>query len=174
MRLVLLLSFGLLFSWGAVAQSSKKAARQPLTPDAKAVEAAVVHFFDGMRAGDSAMARSVLAPNARLLSVGADKAGKVLPRETPLPKFLEMIAQPHPQVLDERIWDVRVHLDGDLATLWCEYAFYVGDTFSHCGVDAFQLYRSPEGWKIFAIADTRRKENCDLKAAQAAKAKPTP
>ncbi|ALJ01411.1 hypothetical protein DC20_12090 [Rufibacter tibetensis] len=151
---------------------AKKAA--PAVADAKAVEAAVVRLFDGMRAGDSTMARSVLAANARLLSVGAGKDGIVMPRETPINKFVEMIGQNHPQALDERIWNVKVNVDGDLATLWCDYAFYVGDTFSHCGADAFQLYRSPQGWKIFVISDTRRKEGCDLKAAQAAKGKTTP
>ncbi|WP_207432773.1 nuclear transport factor 2 family protein [Sabulibacter ruber] len=173
MRQSLLLLFCLCLSATTFSQS-RKTAKTTVSPDDKAVEAAVVRFFDGMRAGDSTMARSVLAPNARLFSVSADKTGKVLPRETPMNKFVEMIAQPHPQVLDERIWDVKVSIDGDLATLWCEYAFYIGDTFSHCGVDAFQLYRSPEGWKIFVISDTRRKENCDLKAAQAAKSKSTP
>ncbi|MBC3542041.1 nuclear transport factor 2 family protein [Rufibacter sediminis] len=169
MRPFLLLAFYLLMT-GATFAQTRKAAPAP-SADAKAVEAAVVRFFDAMRTSDSTMARSVLADNARLMSVGAGKDGKILPRETPMNKFVEMIGQHHPQVLDERIWDVKVNIDGDLATLWCEYAFYVGDTFSHCGVDAFQLYRSPEGWKIFTISDTRRKENCDLKAAQAAKSK---
>ncbi|GGK59658.1 nuclear transport factor 2 family protein [Rufibacter glacialis] len=156
---------------GSVFAQTRKTAPAAASSDAKAVEAAVVRFFDGMRASDSTMARSVLAPNARLFSVGAGKDGTVLARETPMAKFVEMIGQKHPQVLDERIWNVKVNLDGDLATLWCDYAFYVGDTFSHCGADAFQLYRSAEGWKIFSITDTRRKEGCDLKAAQAAKAK---
>ncbi|WP_192825131.1 nuclear transport factor 2 family protein [Rufibacter sp. LB8] len=163
----LLLAFAAL-SFSAEAQT-KKAAALALNLEAKAVEAAVVKFFDGMRAGDSTMARSVLAPQARLLSVGKGKDGVVQLRETPMQKFLEMIGTPQPKVVDERIWDVRVQIDGDLATLWCEYALYVGENFSHCGVDAFQLHRSKDGWKIFAIADTRRKENCDLKAAEAAK-----
>ncbi|GAB2530049.1 hypothetical protein GCM10027189_07100 [Rufibacter soli] len=159
-------------SFATLAQTKKIPSPQPkTTAEAKAVEQAVVTFFDAMRTSDSTLARSVLAPNARLISVAANKEGTVLPRETPIQKFVEMIGQKHPQVLDERIWDVKVSIDGDLATLWCQYAFYVGDTFIHCGVDAFQLYRSPTGWKIFSIADTRRKENCDLQAAQAAKAK---
>ena len=171
MRILLFLCLCLLISFASLAQKGKAPAPQAKTgTEAKAVEQAVVTFFDAMRASDSTMARSVLAPNARLISIGAGKDGTVLPRETPIQKFVEMIGQKHPQVLDERIWDVHVAIDGDLATLWCQYAFYVGDTFSHCGVDAFQLYRSATGWKIFSIADTRRKENCDLKAAQAAKA----
>ena len=141
----------------------------PATAEAKAVEATVVYFFDAMRKGDSTQARSVLAQNARLLSVGTGKNGETVLRETPRQQFMEMVAQPHPQVLDERIWNVNVQVNGALATLWCDYAFYVGDTFSHCGVDAFQLYQSQGGWKIFSITDTRRKDKCDLKAAQAAK-----
>jgi hypothetical protein len=173
MRALFLLSFCLSFGGAAMAQARKA---PPATPssEAKAVEAAVVRFFDGMRASDSTVARSVLAPTARLFSVGAGKDGTVLPRETPMNAFIKSIGQKHEQMLDERIWNVKVNIDGDLATLWCDYAFYIGDTFSHCGADAFQLYRSPNGWKIFSITDTRRKENCDLRAAQAAKGKPTP
>jgi hypothetical protein len=42
-----------------------------------------------------------------------------------------------------------------------EYAFYVGERLSHCGVDAFQLFKGPDGWRIFEIADTRRSEGCE-------------
>ncbi|RNI32986.1 nuclear transport factor 2 family protein [Rufibacter immobilis] len=171
MKLPFLLSFVLLFS-GSVLAQTKKSPPASSSPDARAVEAVVIRLFDAMRASDSTLARSVLAPSAKLYSVASGKDGQVLPRETPMHKFVEMIGQKHPQVLDERIWGVKVNIDGDLATLWCDYAFYIGDTFSHCGADAFQLYRSPQGWKIFSISDTRRKEGCDLKAAQAARTKP--
>jgi hypothetical protein len=172
MRPLLLITFFFFIGGAALGQAKKTPAST--SNEAKAVEAAVVRFFDGMRARDSTMARSVLAPSARLYSVGAGKDGTVLPRETPMNAFIKSIGQKQEKVLDERIWNVKVNIDGDLATLWCDYAFYVGDTFSHCGADAFQLYRSPDGWKIFSITDTRRKEGCDLKAAQAAKGKPTP
>ncbi|MBA9076761.1 MULTISPECIES: nuclear transport factor 2 family protein [Rufibacter] len=169
MRSFLFLCGCLAVGLSAIAQPKKTAPAS--TADARAVEAAVVRFFDGMRANDSTLARSVLAPNARLLTVAAGKDGVVRTHETPLDRFMEMISKPQEKVLDERIWGVKVNIDGDLATLWCDYAFYVGDTFSHCGADAFLLYRGKDGWKIFSIADTRRKQNCDLKAAQAAKTK---
>ncbi|GAA4305246.1 hypothetical protein GCM10023183_19250 [Nibribacter koreensis] len=143
----------------------------PASQDAKAVEAAVVKFFDGMRQSDSTLSKSVLAPGARLQSVMKDKNGVVQLRETPMNKFIEMVGQKHDKMLDEGIWNVKVHIDGDFATLWCDYALYVGDTFSHCGVDAFQLYRAQDGWKIFSITDTRRKEGCDMKAAQSSRVK---
>ena len=44
-------------------------------------------------------------------------------------------------------------------------SFYVGDDMSHCGEDAFQLARTNVGWKIIAIADTRRNEECQAPPA---------
>jgi hypothetical protein len=49
-------------------------------------------------------------------------------------------------------------VDGPLATAWMDYTFHVGERFSHCGVNAFQLFRSDDGWQIIQIADTRRSE----------------
>lgn len=35
--------------------------------------------------------------------------------------------------------------------------------FSHCGIDAFQLFKDDKGeWKITQIVDTRRKEGCGI------------
>jgi hypothetical protein len=63
-------------------------------------------------------------------------------------------------MLAEEIWNLKIQMDGDFAQAWCEYAFYYQNKFSHCGVDAFHLIKTTEGWKIFHLADTRRKENC--------------
>ena len=39
-------------------------------------------------------------------------------------------------------------IDGDLAVVSGRYTFYVGDKFSHCGKDVFNLLRTEAGWKI--------------------------
>src|SRR5436309_1278445 len=62
--------------------------------------------------------------------------------------------------LDERSWGSEVRIDDNLATVWVKYEFVAGGQFSHCGVDAFQLFKGPTGWKIFQVADTHRRENC--------------
>ena len=41
------------------------------------------------------------------------------------------------------------------------YKFYVGEKFSHCGVNSFQLVKIRGEWKIQYIIDTRRRQNCD-------------
>lgn len=119
---------------------------------------AVVHrLFDGMRAGDSAMVRSTFAGEARLVSTGPQGMQVI-----PVDRFVQMVGTPHDSIYDEPIWDVRVQIDGPLAAVWAKYAFFLGTQFSHCGVDAFQLHRGPEGWKIFHLADTRQREGCEM------------
>ncbi|MEI2720897.1 MAG: hypothetical protein V9E87_12310 [Gemmatimonadales bacterium] len=65
-------------------------------------------------------------------------------------------------LLDERIYDPEIRIDGGLATVWTFYAFFVGERLSHCGVDAFQLARTSEGWKIIALADSRQTTGCSV------------
>jgi len=137
------------------------------TYEKNAIAATIIKMFDGMRAGDSAMVRSVLAPGARLVSIGTNQDGITQTHETPFGQFLTAIGSPHAEVWDERISNGKAEVDGDLGTYWCQYAFYVGNKFSHCGVDAFQLIRTPKGWRIFQVADTRRKDNCQVAAVPA-------
>jgi len=128
--------------------------------DAEAeVEAVVNALFDAMRAGDATAAAALFHPEARLQSIG-EQNGQPSLRGDEVAGFIEAIGAPHAEVWDERIWDLQILVDGGLATAWMRYAFYLGDTFSHCGVNAFQLFRDTEGWKILQITDTRRRDDC--------------
>ena len=71
-------------------------------------------------------------------------------------KFLNAIGTPHDKVWDERIWSYDVKIDGLMATAWTEYSFYLGDDFSHCGVNAFTLFKTVAGWKIVNVTDMTR------------------
>lgn len=127
-----------------------------------AVRAVIDRLFDAMRAGDSTAFRAVLHPRTRLVSATVTQNGPVLEIEESLEGFVAAVGTPHAEVWDEKIWDVEVHIDGPLAAVWTDYAFYVGERFSHCGIDVFQLFKDPErGWVIFEIADTRRREGCE-------------
>jgi hypothetical protein len=119
-------------------------------------------LFDAMRAGDSAAMRATLHPSATAATASLREGVPTLTRETSLDGFVQAVGTPHDEVWDERIWDPEVKVDGLLATAWMNYAFFAGDTFSHCGVDAFQLFKGADGWKIFHIADTRRREACEM------------
>lgn len=129
--------------------------------DEEAVLATVVRLFDGMRAADSSAVRAAFHPIATLYSVGADRSGEPVVRATPVDRFIEAIGTPHEEVWDEHLGAAEIRLDGDLATVWVPYAFYLGEAFSHCGTNAFHLARTGGDWRIIHITDTRRTDACD-------------
>ena len=131
------------------------------TDEEAAVRAVVDRLFDAMRAGDSTAVRAVFHPRTRLISVSEIEGQPAFELLEDMDGFVTAVGTPHDEVWDERIWDVEVRIDGRLATVWADYAFYIGDRLSHCGVDAFQLFKDVDGWKIFEIADTRRREGCE-------------
>lgn len=120
-------------------------------------------LFRGMNLGDSSMVRSIFTDDATLTSISHDKTGKpIIRRESSVAGFLKAVGSPHQEPWSEPIWDARIEIDGDFAQVWAPYAFYVGKTFSHCGVDSFQLIKMEGIWKIFHLIDTRRKSGCTI------------
>jgi len=153
----LLASLALLLA--PVAARAQSSAPADAASERAAVLAAVTSLFDGMRAGDSAKVRAAFHPNAQFVTALVRNGQPTVVVDT-LDKFLQAVGTPHAEVWDERLRDTVVHVDGPLAVVWSGYAFYRGATFSHCGVDAFQLARTPAGWRIISIADTRQRTGC--------------
>ncbi len=120
------------------------------------------NLFAGMAAGDSALARTAFADRVSLATIMKSKDGQsVIRHESSIADFMKAIGSAHAQPFNEPIWDVEIRIDGNFAQVWAKYAFYLGKQFSHCGVDAFHLFKNPQGdWKIFHLADTRQKEGC--------------
>jgi hypothetical protein len=120
------------------------------------VYAVVTRLFDGMRTRDTASMRAAFASSAALTSVTA--AGV---RSDAIDSWIASVGSaPAGVVLDERLGDHVVQVSGDLASVWVDYWFFVGDRFSHCGVDAFVLARVGGEWRILSVADTRQREGC--------------
>lgn len=129
--------------------------------DTANVAGVVQDIFDGMRAGDSARVASHFLRDATMMSVFRNQDGQSVLREGSLQDWLNSIGTKRDAVLDERLWDLKVQLDDNLATVWTNYALYVGPKYSHCGVDVFQLYHDGSAWKVYHVSDTRRKE-CNI------------
>ena len=122
----------------------------------------VNRVFEAMRTNDSTMLKSCFTENATTYTLFRDQEGVAQLREGSLQKFAEAVGKPKTDVWNEPIWNEKVNIDGPLATVWVDYAFYLNDQFLHCGVDAFQLVDTQQGWKIFHLADTRRKSDCEV------------
>ena len=117
-------------------------------------------LFKAMYDGDSTMAAMVFTEGATLNSVFTTKSGEQKVNTGDVSKFISAIGSPHDEVWDERISDLSINIDADLAQAWMKYEFYLDDKFSHCGVNAVHLIRRDGEWKIFQIVDTRRKSDC--------------
>jgi hypothetical protein len=130
--------------------------------DNEAVKQSVELMFQGMFHGDSAMVHSVFWDDVRMYTSFTTDEGKEGFREGSLDNFLRAVGTPHDIAWDERIWNLQISVDDNLAHAWMEYAFYLGDQFSHCGVNAMQFVKMDGHWKIVHLIDTRRKEDCDI------------
>lgn len=128
----------------------------------------IKNLFDGMRAGDSIAVRNAFTEKATLETVFYDKEG-VSKRNTggSVDKFVEAVGTPHDDIWDEKIWSYDVRIDANLASVWTDYTFYLSDKVSHCGVNAFHLFKTNNSWKISHITDTRRRKNCQTEAIDA-------
>ncbi|MBA4057220.1 MAG: hypothetical protein C0490_21080 [Marivirga sp.] len=151
-RFVLTLAF--MVFWGVELHAQQ-------TFDEKAVIGVISQLFKGMEKGDSAMVSASFVKEVTMATARKDKENNpLLTREYSVGGFLKAVGTPHPEIWYEEIWNIKVQIDGDFAQVWCDYAFYRGKEFSHCGVDAFHLHRGKQGWKIFHLADTRRSTGC--------------
>lgn len=117
-------------------------------------------MFDGMRTGDSAMVAGAFLRTATMQTITKNQEGEVIIHTGSLQPFLNAVGSPHDKVWDERLSGMDIKVDGDLASVWAPYAFYLGDIFSHCGVNSFQMGRINGDWKIIYIVDTRRRTEC--------------
>jgi hypothetical protein len=122
--------------------------------------AVVDKMFDAMRAGDSLAFRSVVTKDCALISFSINAADSVIVHTSSIQGFIKAVGTPHKEKWDEKIYDVKVTIDEPMAIVWAPYKFYLGENFSHCGVNVFTLIHTKAGWKISGITDTRRKENC--------------
>jgi hypothetical protein len=126
--------------------------------DEKAVLAAVEKMFEGMRTADSAMVRSVFAEGARFAAVNSRATPPAIRFDT-VGGWIAGIARSE-RKWNEQIYDVQLRVDGHMAQVWAPYTFYLDGKISHCGINAIDLLRDGQGWKVTQLADTRRRENC--------------
>ena len=125
------------------------------------VQQTIERFFEGFHNQDSTVMRSVLAPNPILQTIGQNAEGKTQVRDVPFDALIKAIVSiPDSVAFEERINSYKIRIDGPMANAWTAYEFWRNDTFSHCGVNSFQLYHDGSSWKILYLIDTRRKEDC--------------
>lgn len=137
---------------GAAAPPSARA------QDEAAALAAVEQIFEGMREADAAMVRAVFAPDARFAAVDTRNVPASVEVQS-VQGWLDAIGDSGGS-WDEQIYDVEVRVDGNMASAWVPYTFYLDGSISHCGINSIEMLHDGAGWKVTQISDTRRRTDC--------------
>ncbi|WP_281980073.1 nuclear transport factor 2 family protein [Tenacibaculum mesophilum] len=127
----------------------------------KVIKKTIETFFEGLHKGDSTLVSSTLNSTTNIQTTFTDKEGKKVLVTESKAKLLTNIANKKPEhtYLEKLVsWDIKV--DGNLASVWTPYEFYLNGKFSHCGANSFQLFNNNGKWEIIYLVDMRRRNNC--------------
>ncbi|REC49394.1 nuclear transport factor 2 family protein [Chryseobacterium pennipullorum] len=120
------------------------------------IEKLIHNLFLAMKNTDPVLMKSAFAENAVLQTITKDGTVK----NENIEDFITSVSKFSKGDLEEKIRIEAIHTDGNLASVFTPYSFYLKGKFSHCGANSFQLVKQNNEWKIQYIIDTRRKDNC--------------
>ncbi len=135
--------FALSIFGNAQAQTAKAA-------DEKAAADVADKLFAAMRTKNADEIRAVFTPEGQLVAVDKPRGGEGLSktRVSTADGFAKMIADAKAAEYIEKMPNKEVKISGDLAVVSGRYTFFVGEKFSHCGTNTFNLVRTESGWRI--------------------------
>ncbi|WP_061084813.1 nuclear transport factor 2 family protein [Chryseobacterium indologenes] len=122
----------------------------------KGIEKPIRNLFLAMKNADTDLLKTVFTENAVLQTITKDGVVKT----DSIQDFITSVSKFSQGDLEEKIIVEAVHTDGNLASVFTPYSFYLKGKFSHCGANSFQLVQQNNEWKIQYIIDTRRKDHC--------------
>ena len=150
MKYKLVLIFLLVFSFNNAQNTNKQK-----------VKSTIIEFFEAFHRQDTTKLKSMSYGNIKMQSISINKQGKSQFSENDYNSFLKNIsAIPKDKTFKEKLLDLDIKIDGNMANVWTPYEFYFDKKFSHCGVNSFQLLKENNVWKIIYLVDTRRLNNC--------------
>ena len=140
-----------LFLLNANAQSSEESA----------VKQTIETFFEGFHQQDSVLLKSVVSDQVIIQTI-ANKVDSTFVQSEDYNDFVgHIMGIPTTTNFEEKLLSFHIQIDGVMAHAWTPYEFWLNDTFSHCGVNSFQLFKDLDTWKIIYIIDTRHKQGCE-------------
>lgn len=140
-----------LFVLSTKAQSSEEAA----------VKQTIETFFQGFHQQDSLLLKSMISDQVIIQTIANKGDSTYVKSENPNDFIKHIINIPASTKFEEKLLSFHIQIDGPMANAWTPYEFWLNDTFSHCGVNSFQLFKDADSWKIIYIIDTRRKVECE-------------
>jgi Putative lumazine-binding len=119
---------------------------------------AVNQVFEGMRTADSATVRAVFSSEARFAIMDTREGESIIVAQS-VDRWLDAIDASEGK-WDEQVYDLQILVDGEMASAWVPYTFYLDGVIRHCGINSIELLKDSDGWKVTQLSDTRRTEGC--------------
>jgi hypothetical protein len=129
------------------------AAWRPSVEEEAAAVAVVQRLFDALETGDEALLREVMDPSV-VMHFTETRDGETTFGSATVDGLAARITTSEVPLI-ERLWDPTVLVNGELATVWTPYDFYVGSDFSHCGIDVATILNDGGVHRIVALSWTR-------------------
>ncbi len=125
--------------------------------DEAGARAAIAQLFEGMRTANPDMVRQLFAADARFAILDDDADPSIGVRS--VEEWISSIGASEGR-WNEQVYDLDVRVDGNMASIWAPYTFYLDGSVRHCGINSIELLHDADGWKVTQLSDTRRTENC--------------
>lgn len=147
----LLLPLLLTLAFNAFSQDSEA------TDDQK-IKKVINQFFESLEKKDSTLMKNITMTGGQVWRIHGDGS----PDKFDMRLIKDDILKLHtlPPVKEIAI-DFEIEVHNNIASAWVPYEFWVNNEFSHCGIDAFTLFKVNSSWKIVSVAYSIEKGNCD-------------
>ncbi|MBK7392296.1 MAG: nuclear transport factor 2 family protein [Chloracidobacterium sp.] len=116
----------------------------------------VNQLFAGMKAKSAEQIKAVFAADGQLIAIDKPRDGTGFSKTRLFTgeAFAKMISEAKGADFIEVMPSPEARISGDLAIVTGRYTFFVGDKFSHCGTNTFNLVKTETGWRIANGAST--------------------
>jgi hypothetical protein len=127
----------------------------------QAIKKVIETFFEGLHQGDSTIMATTLHKELKIQTTYTNGQQQKILRTESRDQLLTNVSKKKPtDKYEEKLLSYDIKVDGNLASVWTPYEFYLNDTFSHCGANSFQLFNNGKKWEIIYLVDMRRRGNC--------------
>ncbi|MCB1024194.1 MAG: amidohydrolase family protein [Acidobacteria bacterium] len=121
--------------------------------------AAVEKLFELMSAHKPQEIIDIHTPESQLTALIEDRSGKKRIENLSRDAFSKFFSVKRAE-LSEKMHDTVTEVFGDMAVIHGRYIFVVNDKLQHCGMNAFHLVRTADGWKLGNSISTIEPNGC--------------
>ncbi len=131
--------------------------------EAQAAGAVADKLFEAMRVKNASSIQSLFLENGQLTALDKPRSGEGFSttRNFSGAAFAKMISEAKGDEFLEKMPEKEVRIYGNSAIVNGRYTFHIGDKFSHCGMNAFHLLKTENGWRIANASSTLESNSCE-------------